>query len=152
MRAPLLIASLAGLLIFVGIGFVITRKTCADFHEGEITVGEKHLQVSIAVTREEKVHGLSGCASLPENSGMLFPYNPPEQVAFWMRDMLMPLDIIWIQGSKVVGIERNVPAPAPGTLDQNLLQYKSAGFVDAVLEIKSGGAQEYGIDKGDSVL
>lgn len=131
---------------------VARNPICSNFDEGQITIGEKQLHVSLAATHEEKTHGLSGCASLPENSGMLFPYNPAEPVAFWMKDMLMPLDIVWIREGKVIGIEHNIPTPAPGTSIQDLPPYTSPGPIDAVLEIKSGGAGEYGIEIGSDIV
>lgn len=155
----ILIASLTGVVLAVGIAFFMSRKpaqaptvsACLDFQESHVTVGEKVLSIAIAQTHEEKVQGLSGCGELPENSGMLFPYEPAQPVSFWMKDMLIPIDILWIRSGKVVGVTANIPVPAPNTPVSDLPQYQSPGPIDSVLEIKSGGAKEYGIEVGSSV-
>lgn len=157
----ILIASLTGIILAVGIAFFMTRKPaqaptvsatpCPDFQESHVTVGERVLSIAAAQTHEEKVQGLSDCSALPENSGLLFPYEPAQPVSFWMKNMLMPLDIIWIKDGKVVGLAASVPAPAPNTPAKDLPQYQSPGPVDSVLEIKSGGAEEYGIKLGSPI-
>lgn len=152
-----LIASLAVALAAVAVGFTLLRSSsppsisCPDFQEGKVTIGETQLSVAVAATAAEKTQGLSGCAALPANAGMLFPYDSPKQAAFWMKDMLIPIDIIWIREGKVVGITSHVPPPPSGAPDEELPQYRSPGAIDAVLEIKSGGAAEYGIATGSPV-
>ncbi len=164
----MLIASLTGAAVIVGIGFLMSRNpspaaitkqepspassACSDFQEGKIVIGEKSLDVAIAATAAEKAQGLSGCSELPKNAGMLFPYDAPKQAAFWMKNMLMPLDIIWIRDGKVVGLEANVPVPRPNAPEKNLPQYHSPGPVDHVLEIKAGGAAEYEIKAGSDIV
>lgn len=166
----LFIASLTGIIIAVGILFFVLKppprspvsgeenspspltspekSPCPEFHEGEITIGNTRLNVAIAATQEEKARGLSGCLELPVNSGMLFPFDSAKEVSHWMKNMVIPIDIVWIRNGSVVGIERNVPVPAPNTSPKDLPQYHSPGPVDSVLEIKAGGAEEYGITIG----
>lgn len=82
--------------------------------------------------------------SLAPDRGMIFPYNPPQPVAFWMRNTLIPLDMIFIRADgRIARIatakpldETPVPAGEP---------------VAAVLEIAGGRAAELGISEGDSV-
>lgn len=126
-------------------------KNCQDFEEGEIVIGQKKLSLALAITPAEQARGLSGCPEIPPDSGMLFPYTPAQQASFWMKDMLIPIDIIWIHQGKVVGIEHAVPPPRPSTPDANLAIYTPREPVDNVLEIKSGGAKEYGIQEGSQV-
>ena len=63
-----------------------------------IKVADKTYNVSIAQTEEEKEQGLMGVGTLPENQGMLFDYtdNPQTELSFWMKDTLIPLDIVFI--------------------------------------------------------
>ncbi|MEK7556792.1 MAG: DUF192 domain-containing protein [Patescibacteria group bacterium] len=133
------------------LGGVSGETVCPDFQEGEVTVGEVELTVSLANTQAEKTKGLSGCSELPEKAGMLFPYKPAKTVTFWMKNMVMPIDIVWIHEGRVIGIEPNIPAPTPGVPEKELPQYASPGSVDAVLEIKAGGAEEYGIVQGTEI-
>ena len=99
-------------------------------------------------TPEEIQLGLSGRNEIGSD-GMLFAINPPRQISFWMKDMLIPLDIIWISNGKITGIEKNVPSPVAGTPDNKLINYPSLGEVDYVLELKAGDADFWGIKIGD---
>ena len=74
--------------------------------------------VELAITLEEQKHGLMGREYLPINEGMLFIYGQKTVHTFWMKNMLIPLDIIWInENEEVIHIKKNVqPCPkAPET-------------------------------------
>ena len=64
--------------------------------ESKIYINDNEYVVKLAVTEEEKETGLQGCESLQENEGMLFVYDNPETVQYWMKDCMIPLDIIFI--------------------------------------------------------
>ena len=68
------------------------------------------MEVELAQSEEEKARGLMFRESLEENKGMLFIYNSPGIYLFWMKNTLIPLDIIWIsEDGKIVHIERALP-------------------------------------------
>lgn len=69
-----------------------------------IKVADKTYTVSVARTEEEKEKGLMGVETLPENEGMLFDYtdDPQTEISFWMKDTLIPLDIIFINNQGIV--------------------------------------------------
>ena len=99
-------------------------------------------------TPEEIQLGLSGRSEIGSD-GMLFVINPPRQISFWMKDMLIPLDIIWISNGKITGIEKNVLPPIAGTPENKLTNYPSSNPIDYVLELKAGDADFWGIKIGD---
>jgi uncharacterized membrane protein (UPF0127 family) len=108
--------------------------------------GRVKFTVELAVTRAEQERGLMFRKSLAPDRGMLFPYNPPQRAAFWMKNTLIPLDIIYIApDGRVLSIARNaVPhdeTPLP-----------SGGVIRGVLEIPGGRAAQLGILPGDRVL
>jgi uncharacterized membrane protein (UPF0127 family) len=108
--------------------------------------GRVKFTVELAVTRAEQERGLMFRKALAPDRGMLFPYNPPRRAAFWMKNTLIPLDIIYIgPDGRVLSIARNaVPhdeTPIP-----------SGGPVGGVLEIAGGRAAQLGILPGDRVL
>jgi uncharacterized membrane protein (UPF0127 family) len=84
--------------------------------------------------------GLGGRQELAVD-GMLFVFPRLDRPVFWMKDMLFPIDIVWIQQGKVVGIERNVQPPAPGTPDEKLTRFPAPAPVDMVLETQPGRIQ-----------
>ena len=77
---------------------------------------------------------------------MLFPFDAAERRTFWMKGMLIPLDILWIREGKIVAIDANVAPPrsreAPAVVSQ---------VADTVLEVPAGFAQEMGISVGLTV-
>lgn len=54
------------------------------------------LRFEIADTPEERAQGLSGRQSIPDNYAMLFVYEEADLHGFWMKDMFVPIDIIWL--------------------------------------------------------
>ncbi|MDA1169487.1 MAG: DUF192 domain-containing protein [bacterium] len=138
-------------------GVVITaflfshNKPCAAFSEATLQTPPQTINLALANTPEKQSKGLGGCKYVPENSGMYFSFEQSNTHTFWMKDMLIPIDIIWIQGSSVVGIEKNVPNLPLDTPDEELPKYTSPVPVDAVLEVGAGMAEEYGIDENTVV-
>jgi uncharacterized membrane protein (UPF0127 family) len=83
---------------------------------------------------------------------MLFVYPPGMAPAFWMREMLIPLDFVWIgEGCEVVDITPDVPPPATGTPNSELSLYRSSVAATYTFEINAGEAERLGIHVGDSV-
>lgn len=101
--------------------------------------------VEVARTPEEQRYGLMNRQSLAADRGMVFPYDPPQPVGFWMRNTLIPLDMIFIgPDGRILRIEANT---VPLSLDPVV----SGGPVEAVLEIAGGRSAELGIATGDKV-
>ena len=75
-----------------------------------IEIGDRTYKLREAKTEEEKEKGLQGVTELPEDEGMLFYFNPPEDVSMWMKGTLIPLDIIFINDDEeVTHVEQGVP-------------------------------------------
>ena len=76
----------------------------------KIKIANKEYTVQVAKTNEEKIKGLQGVKELPKNEGMLFKYDEPQTVMFWMKDTLIPLDIIFIgDNDEVLSIYHGEP-------------------------------------------
>ena len=98
-----------------------------------MTIGGKSINVEIANTTELRAKGLSGRALLGVDNGMLFVFadeshasSQKVEAGFWMKDMLIPLDIIWINNGAVAKIDKNIQPPAPGTPDSHAQDLLSA--------------------------
>lgn len=120
--------------------------------ESTVNIGTKTINVQVAASENERTKGLSGVESLDENSGMLFVFDTKDtSPIFWMKDMLIPLDMIWINGGNVIRIDKNIPKPSPGTPDSRLKTFSAGVPVDYVLEVNAGFADQNKIKVGDSV-
>jgi uncharacterized membrane protein (UPF0127 family) len=104
--------------------------------------GDHRFKVEIAATPEQQERGLMFRKSLAGDRGMIFPYQPAQDVAFWMKNTLIPLDIVFIRADGTIG--RITTAKA---LD--LTPVPSGGPITGVLEIRGGRAAELGIAEGD---
>jgi uncharacterized membrane protein (UPF0127 family) len=108
------------------------------------TGGNHRFVVEVAKTFEEQQRGLMFRRSLAPDRGMIFPYDPPQNVAFWMKNTLIPLDMIFIRNDgRIARITTAKPldeTPVPG-----------GEPVVAVLEIAGGRAAELRIREGDRV-
>lgn len=105
----------------------------------EIKVGNKTYNVLQAKTEEEKEKGLQGIDNLPQNEGMLFYFDPPQKVSMWMKDTLIPLDIIFINDDdEVISVVTGKPNDETLITEQNV-QY--------VLEVNA----DSGVEEGDEL-
>jgi uncharacterized membrane protein (UPF0127 family) len=108
--------------------------------------GRARFQVEIAATRAEQQRGLMFRKALAPDRGMLFIYKRPQPAAYWMKNTLIPLDIIYIQpDGRILSIVRNARPH-----DETPLS--SGGLVLGVLEIAGGRAAQLGVLPGDRVL
>ena len=101
--------------------------------------------VEVARTPEEQATGLMNRQSLAPDRGMLFPYEPPRSTSFWMKNTLIPLDMIFIRP------DGTIARIAANTVPLSLEPVPSLEPVAAVLEIAGGRAAELGILEGDRV-
>jgi uncharacterized membrane protein (UPF0127 family) len=109
------------------------------------------LRVEVARTGEERATGLSNRTSLADDAGMLFVYETPRRPSFWMRQTLIPLDIVWIDaGKRVTQIHADVQ-PEPGVADGSLRRYVPDSDVLYALELNAGTAARLGIESGDTL-
>jgi uncharacterized membrane protein (UPF0127 family) len=112
-----------------------------------IRSGQRHHQFTAEVARtpQEQAQGLMHRQSLAPDRGMLFPYAPPQPASFWMKNTLIPLDIIFIRP------DGTIARIAANTVPLSLEPVPSLEPVSAVLEIAGGRAAELGIKEGDRV-
>jgi uncharacterized protein len=108
--------------------------------------GRHHFTVEVAETPEQMTQGLMFRQSMPANAGMLFDYKQPTMAAMWMRNTLIPLDMLFVDAQgRIVNIhERAVPET-----DDVIA---AAAPVRAVIELNGGTVARLGIKPGDQVL
>jgi hypothetical protein len=137
-------AALAGAALTACAG---AGRAQAGFEPLEVATarGVQRFQVEIADNDAERARGLMFRTSLAADRGMLFIFPEPAEQSFWMKNTLIPLDIIFIGADgRVLNIARQA---APKTLDPR----RSAGEARFVLELRGGEAARRGIAPGDRV-
>ncbi len=101
--------------------------------------------VELASSDDEQSRGLMFRKSLGPNEGMIFPFRFPRPASFWMKNTLIPLDMIFIRA------DGTIARIAANTVPHSLESVGVAEPVAAVLEIAGGRAAELGIKEGDTV-
>jgi uncharacterized protein len=101
--------------------------------------------VEVAATSQEQAKGLMFRDKLADDRGMIFPFDQPRMASFWMKNTVIPLDIIFIRAD---GTIENI---AENTIPYSTDQVTATGPVTAVLELRGGLTGELGIVAGDKV-
>ena len=107
--------------------------------------GPRRFHVEIASTPAEQERGLMFRRSMKADHGMIFPMSPPRPVSFWMKNTLIPLDIIFI------GPDHMISSIAARATPMSLATIDSFSPVSAVLELNGGTCERLGIQPGDRV-
>lgn len=108
--------------------------------------GEKHdFNVELALTKPEQAKGLMFVTEMPLASGMLFAFQAVQEHTFWMKDTLIPLDMIFIEGDGKIQHIHTMAKP------QDLSKISSGRPSKAVLEINGGLSDKLGFEAGDVV-
>jgi uncharacterized membrane protein (UPF0127 family) len=109
--------------------------------------GDKRLTFKVEVAKSpiEQGKGLMFRTALAPDEGMLFPMKPPRLASFYMRNTVIPLDLIF------VGPDGRILNIAANAIPYDESQLRSAGPVKAVLELNGGRSAALGIVPGDRV-
>lgn len=108
--------------------------------------GKRHsFTVEVARTSQQQAQGLMFRTELAPDAGMVFPFPTPKPASFWMKNTLIPLDIIFVRG------DGSIESIAANTVPYSLDPVSSGESVAAVLELAGGRAAELGIAPGDIV-
>ncbi len=136
------------IVILLGGLFLTIKKLKPDYETLKIEVGGKIFEVEISDTALKRAKGLSGRKILKEDNGMLFVFTKPGKYSFWMAGMNFPLDIIWINGNKIVDISKNVQSlkniGLPAIVSPSM-------EINKVLELSAGAVEKFGIKINDEI-
>jgi uncharacterized protein len=132
------------LFLLVLAGVLIFHTSTDSFAKGDF--GGVQIAIEYAQTPEEREQGLSGRSEVPDNYGMLFVFEEPGEYAFWMKDMLIPIDIFWLDAEyRVISIKENaLPEKYPES-------YSPRAPALYVLETRAGFAAEHAITVGTTL-
>jgi uncharacterized protein len=139
----------AALVVATGALLLMLHPTARAAEQQTLEIASKSgvhvFSVELAVTDEERVRGLMYRREVPEFYGMLFDFKRDQDVAMWMKNTYVSLDMIFIQSDgRIRRIAENTE-----TESEKIIQ--SGGPVRAVLEVVAGTARKLGIEPGDRV-
>ena len=106
--------------------------------------GKNHVfHVELALTPQQQAQGLMGRTEMAADAGMLFYFGKEDERSFWMKNTLIPLDMVFIKADGTILRVHDSAKP------NDLTSVKSGGPAMAVLELNGGTAKKFGIVAGD---
>jgi len=137
-----------GILFFAILLLIVATLGCSSGNQSSVRFGSHRFTVELARTPEQRARGLMFRERLDPDHGMLFIFEEEGMYPFWMKNTLIPLDIIWIDKSgTVVFISKNTP-PCEQEPCPTISPGKKAKYV---LEVCGGTADRIGLAVGATV-
>lgn len=110
--------------------------------------GGQRVRVEVKILPEDIMRGMMFREKLDPDRGMLFLHKPPGKYAYWMYQVKIPLDIIWMdEQGNIVEISPNTP-PCPHSTATQCPVYGGSKNAQVVLELAAGMAEKYGLTTG----
>lgn len=117
--------------------------------EAIATIAKETIQLEVARTPQQQAMGLMFRSPLPDDRGMLFSFDPPRPVSFWMKNVPVDLDMVFLFDGVVMAIAANVP---PCTSDPcPTYGPEPTVIIDRVIELRGGRAAELELEVGDRI-
>jgi uncharacterized protein len=148
MKRRILITLFVVLVIF-GLAAINFGNKSSSNHS--ITLpNDSKIEVEIADTKAKHALGLMYRQHLPENTGMLFIFDKKAKHVFWMKNTLLPLDVIWMdENMQIVDITENVHPCKEGEVCQSFMPMQPAKYV---LEVNGGFSDRHDVQVGDKLI
>lgn len=143
-------------LVLALIGFLVLGKTSpeipvlASLETSSFTIVRQDgtklpFDAKVAKTKEEQTKGLMFIKKIPDSLGLIFLFEAPKTIAFWMKNTLIPLDMLFILPNGKIGKIKSAAQP------NDLTPIPSGKAVIAVIEINGGLAEKLKLSVGDNV-
>lgn len=113
----------------------------------QATIAGKTINLEVTRTPEQQALGLMYRTALPDDRGMLFEFYPPQPVSFWMKNVKIPLDMIFLRQ----GVVRAIASAVPPCNTNPCPTYGPNTPIDQVIELRGGRAAQLGLRVGDRV-
>ena len=141
----------AGFMLVMGLAIIPFLNRISDIEKkSQVKINEQIIIADVVSDEKDVRKGLSGRDWLGINEGMLFIFPEAGTYPFWMKGVNFPIDIIWISGDVIVGIQQHV-IPQKDVPDSELRIYYPPEPVNKVLEMKAGRAQLMFLIPGDKI-
>jgi len=140
-------------IILIWVSLILIISGCVSIQEQKkiqkVCFNENCYSVELAQTDEQRQTGLMGREYLDKDMGMLFIYEDEGVYPFWMKNTLIPLDMIWIDKNATVGRIIKNAEPCGKEYCPSINPNKKANYV---LEINGGEADRIGLSEGSRVV
>ena len=123
--------------------FFNIESVCAAMHVKKQDGGRIDLGLEVAISPDHVSKGLMFREYLPPRGGMIFAFDPPQSIEMWMKNTLIPLDILFVApDGTIIHIHENA-------VPHDLTPLPSGGVVRYAVELRGGKAAELGLKPGD---
>ncbi|MEI6080586.1 MAG: DUF192 domain-containing protein [bacterium] len=131
--AVIIIGSITALAVVSG------KKKClkVDYAVCNISIDNNKLKLKIAYSKKAQEQGLMWVESLEDGTGMIFVYDKPQYLTFWMKNTIIPLSIAFVEADGKISVIYDM-YPQPGRLDSELTIYPSPTQVQYAIEAPVG--------------
>lgn len=144
--AVTLVAAIISLILA---SILMQQKTSApntDYEMTSIVMGGHVFTARTPMTEDAQVLGLSGTESLTDSQAMLFVFEYNQRWGIWMKDMKIPIDIVWLNAEKkIIHVEKNAQPDSYPTV------FRPDQDARYVIETATGRSDDLGVELGDSV-
>ena len=134
--------------ILLSLNYLNADNILVKFVEVEFK-NNTNLLLEIADTHQKRALGLMNREKLDRNSGMLFDYKSSHYVEIWMKNTLIPLDVIFLKNNQIKYIKHNALPCEESVVICPIIKAESP--VDMVIEVNAGIAKAYDIEIGDFI-
>ena len=140
------------IILCIGLVFIVRVYTPAvsvhtSYQTQKVLIGQVEYILEVADTDSLREQGLSYRTSLAPQTGMLFMFDTPQILKFWMKDMNFPIDIIWLDENKtVLQIEHSL------SLSTYSASFSPDSQTQYVIEIPVGDVGRIGVKMGDGLV
>jgi uncharacterized protein len=148
MAKNIIIIISVSLTLLVVIYFLFFKYT--PYNELTLKIKNQDYKTEIASTFQQKAKGLSNRKELCPNCAMLFVFNRDKNLPIWMKNTLIPLDLIWINSQNEV-VDIQTAQPQPNTPTTKLKIYQNQQPAAYVLEINANQAEKIDLKIGDTL-
>ncbi len=136
------------ILLILVLGFILEAQ--APLKTLKFKSGAQ-LQVEVVDSFETRAQGLKGRTSLPANQGMLFKFETPQKLSFWMKNTYVPLSIGYFDENKTLKEIYHMAAQNMMERSENLQSYPSQCECLYALEVNQGWFKKNNVKVGDSI-
>lgn len=123
----------------------------AGYGQAKVKFSDSTVIAEVPLSADLQAQGLGGRTNLADGRGMIWIYPKASQYSFWMKDMLISLDFVWIDHGQVVDVTADVPPPQPGQITSDLPILQPQTPASAVLEVPAGFTAAHHVSVGDPV-